>query len=230
MIIVMKLVIIAALTILLCWLTNLAVLKTQTSRYENYWIKISKQAEGEDKIYIALGDSAAQGIGASKPQYGYVGLISKKLNTKSNYHVINLSSSGAKLDDVLNTQLPLLSKMTIDADTVITVEIGANDMADFDEAIFRKQYSELLQKLPKQAIISDIPYFGAGLFRTREPNAVKATNIIHELAKSSGHRVARLHDYTSQNKNLTYFAADYFHPNNKAYVSWFKAFDEHLAE
>lgn len=225
----MKILLILGL-IILCWLTSLAVLKTQISRYDKYWLDVNKQSSESSKLYIALGDSAAQGIGASKPQNGYVGLIAEKLNQNGQYSVINLSKSGARLKDVLDVQLPKLDELNIGADTIITLEIGANDLADYDEVRFRNLYEEILQKLPKQAVVSDIPYFGAGIFRSRENYAVSATKIIHELAKSSGHKVARLHDYTLKNNSLSYFAADYFHPNNKAYENWFRAFEEQLTD
>lgn len=224
----MKTFIIICLIIALYWLTSLVVLKNQVDRYAIYWNKLNSQNNENSKLYIALGDSAAQGIGASKPQYGYVGLISEKLNEGESYKTVNLSKSEARLSDVLDSQLPEMKKYKITNESVVTLGIGSNDMVDFDESKFRTQYVEILEKLPRQAIIADIPYFGAGIFRSREPSALAASRIIHELAEKSGHKVAKLHEYTRRNNNLTYFAVDYFHPNNKAYLNWYKAFDEHL--
>src|SRR5438045_3830925 len=59
--------------------------------FDTYWNNRA-QKEG-DFIYVALGDSAAQGVGASKPANGYVGLIATHIqeSTGRTVRVINLS-------------------------------------------------------------------------------------------------------------------------------------------
>lgn len=59
-------------------------------------------------LYVAPGDSAAQGIGASDPQRGYVGLLAKRLrdNAGRPVQIVKLSRSGARIKDVLDTQVP----------------------------------------------------------------------------------------------------------------------------
>src|SRR4051812_35356027 len=83
-------------------------LKTSVSSYATYWKQRASTA-GE-LTYVVLGDSAAQGVGASDPDKGYVGLIAKRLAAKTgkSVRVVNLSVYGAGVDDVIRKQLPLL--------------------------------------------------------------------------------------------------------------------------
>lgn len=48
-------------------------------------------------LHVAIGASAAQGIGASAPNHSYVGLIAERMRelTGQGLHVVNLSASGA---------------------------------------------------------------------------------------------------------------------------------------
>ena len=50
--------------------------------------------------YVAIGDSAAQGIGASRPDRSYVGVLADDIHaaTGRSVRVINLSISGATVD------------------------------------------------------------------------------------------------------------------------------------
>lgn len=209
-------------------------LRTQAGRYQAYWTRRNKQpAMQHELVYIALGDSTAQGIGASKPEKSYPGLITAEMEKKTNRPVrlINLSKSGAKLDDVLQRQLPELKKCSMNEKTVITMEAGANDMGSFDLAKFENQMDEIMSKLPKQAVISDIPYFGGGIRRSLEPNVIKANEIMRRLAKKHDFKLADLHAKTKDNSGLRTFAVDLFHPSDYGYkANWAPAFMERINE
>lgn len=218
-----------ALGIILFVIVVMAILfVTSISRYAKYW---QQQAERTDQAkplsYVALGDSAAQGIGASSAAKGYVGLIAKRLSQQKNQpvHVINLSKSGAKISDVLNTQIPELNKLHPD---VITIEIGANDIKGFDATRFEAQATSLFEQLPKDTFISDIPYFGGRsrwLDPKQEKNVVAANVILHRLAHEQGRTLVELHQETQKrNKYPWDYAIDYFHPNNIGYRAWADVF------
>jgi acyl-CoA thioesterase I len=203
-----------------------AVLYSQISRYQKYWQQQNVQAgSGGGLIYLALGDSTAQGIGASFPQRGYVGLITEKLKSdyRQNVRVVNLSKSGAKVEDVLSTQLEQLEKYET-SDTIITMQIGSNDILNFDEESFTKGMEAIMARLPKHTVVGDIPYFGGGRYKSHEPDIIKANEIIYRLAKEKGVRVARVHDATKSSDSIRNYAIDYFHPSNRAYKYWAGAF------
>ncbi len=151
--------------------------------------------EGE-LLYVAIGDSAAQGIGARGLDRGYVGLLAGRLarHTGRTVRVMNLSRYGARLDDALDRQLPLLAELSPD---LVTVAIGANDMAAFDEVRFTEQFARLVDALPPHAIVADLPCFHVG---AREADAARASHIIAELVRSRGLAFAPLHRVTERRR------------------------------
>ncbi|MHB8274889.1 MAG: hypothetical protein ACYDC9_09005 [Dermatophilaceae bacterium] len=64
-------------------------------------------------MYVTLGGSAAQGVGASSPRRGYVSLVAEQLSRSTGrpVRVINLSRSGARVRDVVDEQQPRLAGM-----------------------------------------------------------------------------------------------------------------------
>lgn len=203
----------------------LLLLAAQNGRYHTYWQKRAETTTNEaGLLYVALGDSVGISIGASSAEKGYVGLIAELLEQKAGrpVRVVNLSKSGATINQAVEDQLPKLK--TYDPD-VVTIEIGANDMVHtWDEAKFRDDMTRLMSELPKHTVISDMPYFGGGIKRGVEKNVPRANEIIRELAAERGLSVAPLHQITKDNDSLRVYAADYFHPNNRGHQNWFQAF------
>lgn len=229
---ILKVIGVAAAVIVILFLLSLFSLWTQLARYQSYWDKRNGlPAEGEEALYVALGDSAAQGVGASHPSKGYVGIISEELATKYNQPIktVNLSKSGAKIQDVLNTQLPALKSLNVNEKTFITIEIGANDMVSFNAEEFEKQMDELMSLLPKQTVMSDIPYFGGSRLKSKESDVSEANKIMYRLAAKHDMKLAPLHEKMQQNSSIKMLAADFFHPSNTAYrENWAPVFMEQL--
>lgn len=214
--------------VLLVVVVLIILLITSVDRYASYWKKQAEKTNLTDPIiYVAMGDSAAQGIGASSPSKGYVGLITAKLTNLKNrpVHMINLSKSGAKLKDVLDNQLPELKKLSPD---VITIEIGANDIQSFERDKFELEAEELFKQLPAKAVISDIPFFG-GRSRFLDPSSDKkvlqANSILKKSADKHGIKLAPLYLETRKHNQYPWsYAIDYFHPNNLGYKTWADVF------
>ncbi len=187
------------------------------------WWREHGKREGE-LLYVAIGDSAAQGVGASKPHRGYVGAIAKHLRNASGKSVraVNLSVSGARLREALAVQLPQIVSLKAD---VMTVAVGANDMADFEPKRFERELRSLLESVPKHAIIGEVPCFFIG---QPNKNARMANDIVHELADQLGFRVAPIYETTRRQgvaRTAFYHAsADYFHPNDRGHRVWADAF------
>lgn len=214
---------------------NLLYLYLQLGRYQRYWTAKNQETMPDGaEVYIALGDSAAQGIGATSPKKGYVGLIAETLGKHSGrpVHVINLSKSGAKVSDVLNTQIPKLQQIPQLKTATVTIEIGANDMIQFDAKKFEQDIDQLFIQLPPQTVISDVPYFGsAGRYRNKQPNVEQANEIMYRLAKQHGRELVPLYERTKQNGALSTFAADWFHPSDRGYrENWYPVFMERLSD
>jgi len=214
----------AVVVVLLGFGFIVAGLYLQVPRYKHYWLKrAAKAPESNALIYVAMGDSTAQGIGASNTEKGYVGLVADALEQKHRrpVHVINISKSGETVAGCLQEQVPQLRALKPD---IVTIEIGANDMSTFDETTFRRSMGELMSQVPKQTVISDIPYLGGSRKKDLEPHAEAASSIIHELAATHGLSVAPLHQVTKAKDSWRVYAVDYFHPSNTGYKNWFAAF------
>jgi acyl-CoA thioesterase-1 len=216
----LKSIAIIIIAIVVLYAASLAELYSQLGRYKNYWERNNQSASPSGgQQYVALGDSTAQGIGASKPSRGYVGIISRDLSSRRGQPVdaINLSKSGAKVRDVLDRQIPAMKLLNITGDTVVTMEIGANDMIDFDASKFEKEMDGVMSQLPRQALITDLPYFSGSRYRSKEANVQAANKIMYRLAAKYHFELLPLHERMKQEKGIRTFAPDFFHPSDYAY-------------
>lgn len=214
----MLLIIIGALVVL--EIIALVWLYLSVGRYEKFWNE--KADESGEITYLALGDSTAQGIGATHPMKGYVGLIAKDIEkqTGKSVRIVNLSKTGAKMDDYLKDQAPIVP--TIKAD-LVTIQIGANDVGGFDATDYRAKFKKVLATLPDGTYVSSMPHFNSRPGSTQ--NGKDASKIIEEeLRNYPNLRFVDLQTQTEQNQSIFGFAPDLFHPNNLAYKQWAKAF------
>lgn len=127
--------------------------------YREYW-KRRAQRPG-DLLYVVLGDSLAQGVRASHPERGYVGLVAAQLERDRgrSVRVLNLSVTGVRLADLLDGQLGALRDLRPD---LVTVAIGANDAGRTDPVTFRSGFEALCAALPAGTLVGDVPDFQGG--------------------------------------------------------------------
>jgi acyl-CoA thioesterase-1 len=199
-----------------------AVVLNETLPVHSKWWRDQIAITGEI-VYAAIGDSAAQGIGASVPGKSYVGLLAEHIrqSTGRTVHVVNLSISGARVADAVDLQLPKLKKLK---PHVITVSVGANDMAAFEPDRFERDVRTLLSSLPGPALVADLPSFH---FPDGERKVRAANRILHRIAIANGHTVVPLYRTTHRQtlaRALTQVAGDFFHPNDRGYRVWASAF------
>jgi acyl-CoA thioesterase-1 len=205
----------------LVWLVKAVGEYRGVATAKSYWSIPQGQPGG--LLYVALGDSTAQGVGASQPERGYVGVLADRMRQQSGrpVMVINLSVTGAKVQDVLDTQVPTLRRLHPD---VVTVAIGANDVRSFDAGQFASGMDRLAAQLPSGTFIADVPWFMGGAW---EDNAVRAGVDIAQESAARGLVLVPLHRALAQRgwaSMLTDFAPDWFHPNDKGYRVWANTF------
>ncbi|MFD4421847.1 SGNH/GDSL hydrolase family protein [Agromyces sp. NPDC058484] len=186
------------------------------------WWRDHGTGEGE-LLYVAIGDSAAQGIGASSPGRSYVGLIAEHAGEASgrSIRVVNLSVSGATTELAVRDQLPRFRALAPD---LVTVAIGANDIADWNPAAFERNIRSIFAELPSHAIVADLPCFH---LRHNERKVADANRMLRAIAREHGLTVVPLHELTKRRGLrgiLTEFASDMFHPNDHGYRVWADAF------
>lgn len=219
------------IAVVFIWGVKLYQLKRSIDTNAAYWSEIQEQDGG--LLYVAIGDSAAQGIGASKPAKGYVGLIAERLRSRTGQPVtvVNLSSSGARIDDVMERQIPALQALNRKPD-VVTVAIGGNDIRVYDRQTFTSQIKQLNSALPAGTFVADVPYFMHGHW---ERDAQQAADLMTANVVANNLVPVPLHDALREQgwqAMLTQFAADWFHPNDRGHEVWANAFwaemEDHL--
>ncbi len=187
------------------------------------WWTEQRSEEGA-LLYVAIGDSAAQGVGASLPGRSYVGIVAEHLRRRTGrtVRVVNLSVSGARLREAIAHQVPQLRILSPD---LVTVAIGSNDVRAFDHGRFEHELAEIFDALPSGSIVAEVPSFYLG---ASERNARLANLIVHRLAAERDLEVAPLHARTRRQGaawyTLNQAAADFFHPNDRGYRVWASAF------
>lgn len=190
------------------------------SEYRHYWEDWNERARhGDGPLWVAVGDSTAQGIGASAPDRGYVGQLLVRLRDEQHrpWRVVNLSATGARVADVAREQIPRISDAG--EPELVTCAAGANDVIRFGFGRVAVALRGLIRALPPRAVMATIPQ---GLLpgRTRELN-----QIIRAEAPAAGLRVADAWAHTGPPWQGKY-AADDFHPNDIGYGEWCAAFAE----
>ncbi|MEO7060625.1 MAG: SGNH/GDSL hydrolase family protein [Lapillicoccus sp.] len=174
-------------------------------------------------LWVAIGDSMTQGIGASAHDRGYVGQLSARLTARGWAHrLVNLSVTGARVQDVLDRQLPALEALTATEGepALVTVIIGSND-------IFLRRhrehlltgFTEMLDRLPAGAVVSNLPnprgearLVDALLRRRQDDGTLVVADMMRDGPRSWRGRLA----------------PDTFHPNDRGYADMAAAFERAL--
>src|SRR6476661_8687526 len=197
----------------------------QTEPYAAAWraandAALAAQGANSAPLWVALGDSMTQGIGASAPDRGWVGQLAEHLAAAGRPHrVVNLSVTGARVQDAIDQQLPALRDL-LDAGLVpelVTVVLGSNDVVSPRlRTGLTERFAELLDGLPDGAVVANLPN------PHREARRVEA--LLRQREREGRLVVAdmRAHGPHSWRGRL---AADKFHPNDAGYAAMAHVFD-----
>lgn len=192
----------------------------QVDDYAEYWRE--RAEEPGEIVYWALGDSAAQGVGASDPWRGYVGQLITRIEDASgrSVRIINISVSGARVADLVADQLPQLPGLP--EPDLVTLAIGGNDAGNTDPEDFRRAFSIAVAALPDGAIVADLPDFQGG---PRLQASRELSDVARQVIAAAEPRItfAPLERSTAANTLLDY-SPDFFHPDASGYERWADAF------
>ena len=192
--------------------------------YRADWERANAEArDGDGPLWLVLGDSTGQAIGASAPTRGYVGQLRRRLEARDGrpWRVLNAAVSGARFRDVARDQLGWLTRFA-GPPALVTCAVGSNDVVrpwGIERA--RRNLRRVLDALPAGALVATIPK-GLSVSRTAALNAD-----IWELAPSRRLVVADVWAHTGP-PWAAKVAVDYFHPNDRGYEDWTAAFAEAL--
>ena len=198
--------------------------QAQIIPYAEAWNRANHGAlTQEGPLWVVLGDSMAQGVGASAYDHGWVGQLHDLLQkTGKNYRIINLSVSGARVTDVLEQQLPAMREIN-STPALVTVLIGSNDMLRKKyRQNLASNYAKLLQQLPPHAVLLS-PFRNSGVGET-------VNELIKRNAKNLDIIVVNntLHNGVRSWKGK--LAEDHFHPNDDGYKEFALLFYDVLKE
>lgn len=194
----------------------------QVEAYARHWERENQQAlDADGPLWLVLGDSAAQGVGASAPDRGWVGQVRERLRAADPrpWRVVNLSRSGARTRDVVDDQGPR-ARALLDAAEVVTAVVGGNDALRTRAAQWRRDVDDLCDALPAGAVVATV---ARGVF---ERKTAQVNAHLRERAADRGLRVADLWSHTGPPYRGLY--ADGFHPNDAGYRQWADAVCEAL--
>lgn len=209
------------------YLVGRRIIDTQVQDYAEHWsVRPAHHADGV-LHYVALGDSVAQGVGASHVGASYVALVADRLAERTGREVVvtNLSVSGAVSGDVVEHQLPLFKALPFTPD-IVTMDIGANDAVfpGHNVRSFARSMRIILEALPAGSFVADVPWFMVPVVSGQSrAMAASAAQLIAEF----DHRRVAVHEVSQAVGRLGYFryaSEDLFHPNDRGYASWADAF------
>jgi acyl-CoA thioesterase I len=217
------------------WTDGVAAMRADRRAFASYWAAHNDQVRGErasqasenahpDPLWIVLGDSTAQGLGAPGPKGGYVGqaLTQLRRTTGQHWRVINLSVSGALTRDVLAEQIPLLAGERPD---LVTCGAGVNDILYSAPAKLFADLRALLAAVPDDTVLLALPLltgFWGIVGRISVPYIARMNRVIHEVAQQRDLPVAEISAHFTP-PWAGKFSVDNFHPSQDGYRDWTRA-------
>jgi acyl-CoA thioesterase I len=210
------------------WTDGVTAMREDCVAFAAYWRshneRVLRELEAEPgPLWVALGDSTAQGLGAPGPHGGYIGQALQQLrrSTGQRWRVLNLSVSGALIRDVLAEQLPQLPA----APDLVTCGAGANDILYSAPAKLFGDMRALLGKVPDGTVMLDLPLL-AGFWgivgRMSVPYITRINRVIHEVARERRLPVAEVSAHFTPPWTGK-FSCDSFHPSQDGYRDWTRA-------
>ncbi|WP_410590459.1 SGNH/GDSL hydrolase family protein [Amycolatopsis sp. lyj-23] len=183
--------------------------RAQKEPFARAWAAANRAAPRSGRpVWVALGDSMTQGIGAADVAGGWVPRLNARLGEL--FAVVNLSASGARVADVLGDQLPRLLALP-GRPALVTVLAGANDMLTPGRRRgLADRFAALLEQLPPgRSVVATLP---------RRNAAARAVNALIDTAADAG----RVHVADLRGPALSpvrgHLADDWFHPNDAGYA------------
>lgn len=190
----------------------------QVNPREAEWREVTARAlAGPLPLWVVLGDSIAQGVGATHIARSWVARIAGALAADGRPHgIVNLSRSGARSVHVREDQLPLLDHLD-EAPALVTCGVGSNDlMRNPHPPSVSARVNELIDRLPSGTIISTLPAPSAS------PSGRWVNRSVSKTAARRGIDVADVVPHLRGARRG--LAADRFHPSDHGYGAWVEAY------
>lgn len=186
---------------------------------------------GEELDYLILGDSTTIAQGGDYSE-GYVVKTAQKLAEEYTVTYANYGVSGARVNDVLQEQLPNVSNDFIP--DLVLIGVGANDVThltslgsiqnDLNEIIniLRDKNQDVTIILTGSASMGDVERFPQPTRWLAGVRTGQVNKVFKQVSEKQGVVFAAIAEKTGNQfrQNPDYFAPDKFHPNNSGYQEW----------
>jgi lysophospholipase L1-like esterase len=183
-------------------------------------------------LYVALGDSTVEGVGATSPDRNYVSRLHERLRgVYPSARVVNLGAGGATSADVLLRQLDRAIGLR---PHLVTLSIGPNDITTrVPVATYEKNLETILGRLRYEttavAVVNLIPDLAVTprFSRSRLREAVgRQTIVFNEALERTGwaHGAELVNLYAASQREVplqpALISADGYHPSDTGYARW----------
>ncbi len=191
---------------------RVALVDAQREPWARYWDRWNAaNLDREGPLWVALGDSTSQGLGARHPSRGFVpeALRHLKRDHRPDWRLVNLSMTGARISHVVDDQLTMMSRAGLRPD-LVTCLVGVNDMiAGSTRGRIVRDARRLVASLPKGTV--------TGTLLERHPwrNRKSALNAV--LRDAAAGRGLTLFDPWGWSDREDALAVDRFHPGDGGY-------------
>jgi lysophospholipase L1-like esterase len=188
-------------------LPGVRAVQRQVEPYARAWERHNRAAAAASgPLWVVLGDSMSQGVGASAYDRGWVGQLA---GTLPDHRLVNLSVYGGRVSDVVEHQIPAMRALGVEPD-LVTVVIGSNDLFSRRlRPLLPAALDEMLRLLPRGSIVGTQP---GGQTASLEFN-----RRVDEAAAAGHVRVAEFRDRRMRSWRGR-LSADHFHPNDAGYA------------
>ena len=185
-----------------------------------------------DVMYVALGDSTVEGVGASRLELNYVSRLHARLReVYRNARMVNLGVGGATSVDVLSRQLDRAIALMPD---LVTMSVGPNDITERVPLIdYTRNVDTILGRLVAETsavlIVNLLPDLAVTpRFRGHEAEAlvgqrsVEFNAALTRLAQRHGVHLVDLYEASRREvpNRPELMAGDGYHPSDLGYARW----------